>query len=83
MKNVNLWIGLGVGLVVGAAAGLYFSSTDEERADYRRRVNETFKNARDKIGKAISDGIEEWGNAGSTPDPAAHNALLRTKAQQL
>jgi len=59
MKSSSLFIGLGVGLLVGAAMGVYFASSDEDKARFMEDINCKVDKAKKTIGKAVSDGIEE------------------------
>jgi gas vesicle protein len=79
MKTVNFWMGLGIGLLAGAAAGVYFSSTDEQKSGFQNKMN----NVRDKIKETFNAGLETLEKAGDTLDHATRNAVLRAKAHRL
>ena len=64
MKSSGLLIGLGVGLLVGAAIGVYLASSEEDKAEFVDNVNETISNAKQKIGKMVNDGLEAVENHG-------------------
>ena len=58
MKSSSLLIGLGVGLLVGAAIGVYLASSEEDKVQFADNVNETISKAKKKIGKIVNDGLE-------------------------
>ena len=64
MKSSGLLIGLGVGLLVGAAIGVYWASSEEDKAEFVDNVNETISKAKQKIGQIVNDGLEAVENHG-------------------
>ncbi|MDR2805645.1 MAG: hypothetical protein LBB85_08415 [Dysgonamonadaceae bacterium] len=83
MKSANLLIGLGVGLLIGAVAGIYFSSSDEEKAEYLNEINAKVDKAKEKIGKMVNDGLDELEKASDKINHVAQNAISRVKACQI
>ncbi|MCL1938708.1 MAG: hypothetical protein FWF52_09975 [Candidatus Azobacteroides sp.] len=63
MKISNLFIGLGAGLLVGAAIGLYFASSEEDKSRFMDDINCKVDKAKKAIGKAVNDGLEELDKA--------------------
>lgn len=59
MEKSKLFIGLGLGLLAGAAVGLYFATTKEEKEDFADNVSEAVHKARKAIKKAVKEGVEE------------------------
>jgi gas vesicle protein len=57
MKNANLFIGLGIGLLIGAAAGIYFASGDEQKEQYMDEINSKVDKAKEKINHVAQEAI--------------------------
>jgi gas vesicle protein len=55
MRTANLLIGLGVGLLVGAALGAYLVSSEEQREAFADSVGDKVDRAKQKIDKAVSE----------------------------
>jgi gas vesicle protein len=83
MKSLNLFIGLGVGLLVGAALGIYLTASDEEKAEYADEINSKVDKAKEKIGKAVNDGITELEKAGDKVAQVAQDTISRVKAHRI
>jgi gas vesicle protein len=83
MKSSNLFIGLGVGLLVGAALGVYFTASDEEKAEYVDEINSKVDKAKEKIGKVVNDGIAELEKAGDKVTQVAQDTISRVKAHRI
>ena len=81
MKSANLFIGLGVGLLVGAAVGIYLTASDEKKKEYMDNINSKVDKAKEKIGKAISDGLEELEKVGDKINQAVRNAGSTVEAE--
>ena len=81
MKNANLLIGLGLGLLVGAAAGIYLASSEEKRAEYLDEINSKVDKAKEKIKKVVNDGLEELEKVGDVINQAVHNAASKADVQ--
>jgi predicted nucleotide-binding protein (sugar kinase/HSP70/actin superfamily) len=82
MKNANLFIGLGIGLLVGAAVGAYFATSDEKKQEYMEELNARVIKAKEKVGKAVSDGLEQLEKVGDKINKAAQDVFSKAKEQQ-
>jgi gas vesicle protein len=83
MKSSNLFIGLGIGLLVGAAVGLYFASSEEEREEYVDEINSKVDKAKQKIGKVVDQGLEELEKASDKVTQVAQDTISRVKAHRI
>jgi gas vesicle protein len=63
MKTSSLFIGLGIGLLMGAAMGVYFASSEEDKTRFLEDINCKVDKAKKTIGKVVSDGLEELDKA--------------------
>lgn len=79
MKNSKLFIGLGVGLLVGAALAVYFVTDDETKAEWVDDINSTIDKAKKKIGRVVEDGIDELDAAKEKVTQAAESAIAKVK----
>jgi gas vesicle protein len=79
MKTSSLFIGLGVGLLVGAAVGIYLVSSDDDKAKFMADVNSTVNKAKSTIGKAVSDGLGELDKATEKVTQIAKDAISKVK----
>ena len=61
--NSKLFIGLGLGLLAGAAIGIYLASSDEDKAEFMEKVNTSVGNAKKVINKTVDDGLEQLARA--------------------
>jgi uncharacterized membrane-anchored protein YhcB (DUF1043 family) len=53
MRNSNLWLGLGIGLLVGAAVGAYYAASDEKKAEIADYISDKVDQAKKKIGEIV------------------------------
>jgi len=83
MKNANLLIGLGIGLLIGAAVGIYLTSSDEEKEEYMNDINSKVDEVKEKIGKVVNDGLGELEKASSKVNQVAKNTASKIKAQKI
>jgi gas vesicle protein len=63
MKNSSLFIGLGIGLLVGTAIGLFIATGDEEKAELMEGIKAKADDVKKTIGKIVKQGMEELDNA--------------------
>jgi len=61
--NSKLFIGLGLGLLAGAAIGLYLASSEEDKAKFMAKVNDSIDNAKETVSKVVDDGLEQLARA--------------------
>lgn len=59
MKKSNLFIGIGVGLLVGAAVGVYFATSDEEKKKIADDLEDAVSKAKKSIKKAVDNGLDD------------------------
>ena len=83
MRSANLIIGLGLGLLIGAVAGIYYASSDEKKEEYIDEINSKVKKAKEKIGKVVNDGLEELEKVGDKINETFQNVSSRVKAEQV
>ena len=74
MKSANLFIGLGLGLLVGAAVGAYLAASEEKKKEYMDNLSSKVDKAKEKIGKVLNDGLEELGKVGDKINQAVRKA---------
>jgi len=80
MKSSNLFIGLGVGLLVGAAIGLYIASSDEDKAKLVDDIKTKVDDAKKSIGKVVKQGLEELDKAVETVNQVAQDTISKMRA---
>lgn len=83
MKKSNLFIGLGIGLLVGAAIGVYVASSDEDKAEWMDEINSTIRKAKKSIGKIVDDGLEELDAAADKVNQMAQSTISKAKEHKL
>ena len=81
MKSANLLVGLGLGLLVGAAVGIYLASNDEQKEEFIDDINSKVNNAKEKIGQAVDAGLEELGKVSEKISQAAQEVVSKVKMQ--
>ena len=81
MRSANLLIGLGLGLLAGAAIGVYLASSDEQKEEFMDEVNSKVNNAKEQIGKAVDTGLEELGKVGDKITQTVQDVVSKVKAQ--
>jgi len=59
MKNSGLFIGLGVGLLAGAALGLFIASSEEQKAEWTDDIKNKVDEAKKSVGKVVKQGLDE------------------------
>jgi len=77
MKNSFLFIGLGVGLLVGAAIGLYIASDDEKKAAVMDEIKGKAEDAKKSIGKVVKQGLDELDKAVDIVKQAAQDTISK------
>jgi gas vesicle protein len=80
MKNSGLFIGLGVGLLVGAALGLFVASSEEQKAEWRDDIKTKMGEAKKGVGKAVKQGLEELDKAVETVKKTVQDAISKKEA---
>jgi F0F1-type ATP synthase membrane subunit b/b' len=79
-ENSKLWIGLGIGLLAGAAIGVYLALSEEDKSELADGINRTVAKAKETIKKALDDGLDELDNAMDKVNSVATAAIARAKA---
>jgi uncharacterized membrane-anchored protein YhcB (DUF1043 family) len=83
MKNAGIWIGLGIGLLIGAAIGVYLVSDDEDKAKFKNDVNEKVNNAKKTIGKIVCEGLEELDKATEKAGKVAKETISKINERRV
>lgn len=81
MKNSNLFLGIGIGLLVGAAVAAYLVTSDEDKQELMDEINATVKKAKKSIGRVVDEGMEELDKAADKVSQVAHDAVSKVKGQ--
>jgi len=81
MKNSSLFIGLGLGLLMGAAMGVYLASSEEDKNRFVEDINSKVDKAKKTIGKAVSDGLEELDKATEKVTKVAKETFSKVTAR--
>ena len=81
MKNSNLFLGIGIGLLVGAALATYLVTSDEDKQEFMDDVNATIKRAKKTIGKVVDEGMEELDKAADKVSKVAQETVSKVKSQ--
>jgi gas vesicle protein len=82
MKTSSLFIGLGVGLLVGAAIGLYLASDEEDRAEFLEKINSQADKAKEKVGKVVDEGLQELAKVTEKVTNAAQGMTSKAEPEQ-
>jgi uncharacterized membrane-anchored protein YhcB (DUF1043 family) len=78
--NSKLWVGLGIGLLVGAAVGAYLASSEEDKSKLADGINRTVAKAKETIKKTFDDGLDNLDNAVDKVNSVAAAVIARAKA---
>ena len=81
MKNSGLFIGLGTGLLVGAAIGLFVASSDEQKAELADDIRNKVDDAKKNVGKVVKQGLDELDKAVETVKKTVQDAVSRKGAE--
>jgi len=77
MKNSVLFIGLGVGVLVGAALGLYIATDAEKKAEVMDGIRGKADKAKKNISKVVKQSLEELEKAVDTVKQAAQDTISK------
>ncbi|MDL2222845.1 hypothetical protein LJB98_01960 [Bacteroidales bacterium OttesenSCG-928-M11] len=80
MKKSNLFIGIGAGLLVGAAIGFYFATTDDEKKKIVHDLDQAVDKAKKSIKKAVNNGLDDIDYAAERINRKAENAYEKIKS---
>ena len=81
MKNSGLFIGLGIGLLVGAAIGIYFTSSDEEKAKLTDGIKSKMDEAKKNVEKVVKQGLGELDKAIETVKNTIQDTISQKEAE--
>lgn len=81
MKNSNLFLGIGIGLLVGTAVAAYLLTSDEDKLDFMEEVNTAVKKARKTIDRVVDDGLDELNKAADKASKLAQETVSKVKKQ--
>jgi len=81
MKNSNLFIGLGVGLLVGAALGLFVASSEEQKAEWTDDIKNKVDEAKKSVGKVVKQGLDELDKAVESVKKTIHDTISKEEAE--
>ena len=78
--NSKLFIGLGLGLLAGAAIGIYLASSDEDKAKFMDKINASVENAKKVVNKTVDDGLEQLARATGKAPKATQDNIFEVDA---
>jgi len=81
MKNSGLFIGLGVGLLVGAAFGLFIASSEEQKAELADDIRTKVDDAKKSVGKVVKQGLDELDKAVDSVKKTIHDTISKEEAE--
>jgi uncharacterized membrane-anchored protein YhcB (DUF1043 family) len=83
MKNSSLFIGLGIGLLIGTAIGLYIASDEEDKAELLDEINAKVDKAKKSIGKVVEQGLEELDKAAEIVNQVTQDTISKMKSSPI
>jgi len=81
MKNSSLFIGLGVGLLVGAAIGLFIASSEEQKAEWTDDIKTKMDEAKKSVGKVVKQGLDELDKAVETVKKTVQDTMSKKEVE--
>jgi len=81
MKNSGLFIGLGVGLLVGATLGLFIASSEEQKAEWKDDIRNKVDDAKKNVGKVVKQGLDELDKAVETVKKTVQDTISKKEAE--
>jgi len=81
MKNSGLFIGLGVGLLIGGALGLFFASSEEQKAELANDIKTKMDEAKKNVGKVVKQGLDELDKAVETVKKTVQDTISKKGAE--
>jgi len=79
MKNSSLFIGLGAGLLVGAAIGLFIASSEEQKAEFADGIKNKVGDAKKNVSKVVKQGLAELDKAVDTVKKTVQDAISKNE----
>ena len=83
MKNSSLFLGLGIGLLVGAAVTAYLITSDEDKQELMDEIGSAVNKAKKSIGKVVDDGLDEINRTADKVTKAAHDSISKIKGEHV
>ena len=80
-ENSKLFIGLGLGLLVGAAIGIYLTSSNEEKAQLLNLANSKVGKIKDTVCEKINESLDQLDSVTDKASQVAHGAISKAKEQ--
>jgi len=81
MKSSGLFIGLGVGLLMGAAIGLFMASSEEQKAEWSNNFKTKVGDTKKSVGKAVKHGLDELDKAVETVKKTVQDTISNKEAE--
>jgi len=81
MKSSSLFIGLGIGLLVGAAMGLFIASDDEKKAKFMEDIKNKAEDAKKGISNVVKQGMEELDKAVDVINQTAQDTISKMRGK--
>ena len=82
MKSSSLLLGLGIGLLVGAAVTAYLVTSDEDKQEFMDEIGSAVNKAKKSIGKVIDDGLDKISQTADKVTKVAQDAISEIKEEQ-
>ena len=82
MKSSSLFLGLGIGLLVGAAVTAYLITSDEDKQEFMEEVGSAVNKAKKSIGKVIDEGLDKINKTADKITKAAQDTISEIKEEQ-
>ena len=82
MKNSSLFLGLGIGLLVGAAVTAYLITSDEEKQEFMDEISSAVNKAKKSVGKVVDDGLAEINKTAEKVSKVAQDTISKVKGEQ-
>ena len=82
MKNSSLFLGLGIGLLVGAAVTAYLITSDEEKQELMDEISSAVNKAKKSVGKVVDDGLAEINKTAEKVSKVAQDTISKVKGEQ-
>ncbi|MDR0428281.1 MAG: hypothetical protein LBH12_06720 [Dysgonamonadaceae bacterium] len=82
MKSSSLFLGLGIGLLVGAAVTAYLITSDDDKQEFFNEIGSAIKKAKKSISQVVDDGLDELNKTADKVTKAAQDSISKIKKEQ-